>query len=192
MALTPKQDRINRAIDDLLTNAELADFQAFLEADQEQAALYDRLRDVDLLLRQPPVAAPAPDFSAKVMARIAAGEYRQYTPHASLQRVFSWLAVMGVFVLIPALIILAIALPVMAQPGVFMGIFQQFVGSLGAVSAWVQGVLTFLKDLIAAYPMAPALSLTIIPVVMLWAWLVWYLQQRNTSETIVIPVQVQA
>ncbi|MBN2469797.1 MAG: hypothetical protein JXN59_03645 [Anaerolineae bacterium] len=192
MALTPKQDRINRAIDDLLNNAELADFQAFLDADQEQAALYDQLRDVDLLLRQPPLMAPAPDFSVKVMARIEAGEYRVYAPYARLKRVISWLGVLAVFILIPALVVLAIALPIMAQPGVFMNMLQQVVGSLGTASAWMQGVLTFLSDLIAAYPMAPALSLTIIPVVMIWAWLVWYLQQQNKPETVVIPVQVQA
>lgn len=192
MALTPKQDRMNRAVDDLLSGAELADFQAFLEIEQEQAVLYDRLREVDILLRQPPMAAPAPDFSAKVMARIEAGEYKAYAPRARAARILSWLLVLGVFVLIPVLIVLAIALPVMAQPGVFMGVFQQFVGSLGTVSGWMQSILTFLGNLIAAYPMAPALSLTIIPIVMVWAWLVWYLQQQNKAETFVIPVQVQA
>jgi len=37
--------------------------------------------------------------------------------------------------------------------------------------------------------MVPALSLTIIPLAMVWAWLVWYLPQRNRPETIVIKVQ---
>lgn len=192
MALTPKQDRMNRAVDDLLIGAELADFQGLLEVDQEQAALYDRLREVDDLLRQPPLAKPAPDFTAQVMARIEAGEHKAYAPYARVSRVLSWLMILGVFVLIPTLVILAIALPVMAQPGVFMDLFQGFVGSLGTVSAWVQGVLAFLGDLIAAYPMAPALSLTIIPIMMVWVWLVWYLQQRNRPETIFVQVQVQA
>lgn len=192
MALTPKQDRINRAVDDLLVGAELADFQSFLAADQEQAALYDRLREVDDMLRQPPLAKPAPDFTAQVMARIEAGDHKAYAPHARRSRILSWLMVLGVFVLIPTLVILAIVLPVMAQPGVFMDLFQGLVGSLGTVSAWAQGLLAFLGDVIAAYPMAPALSLTIIPIMMVWVWLVWYLQQQNRPETIVIQVQVQA
>jgi anti-sigma factor RsiW len=190
MALTPQQDRINRAVDDLLSRAEQIEFQASLEADHEQAALYARLRDVDALLRHPPLAMPAPDFTAKVMARIAAEEHRDYAPQARTTRTLARVGMLAAFILIPVLVLLAVAVPVMAQPGVFMALFQQFVGSLGIVSAWLQGVQLFLGDLIAAYPMAPALAVTTIPIAMVWAWLVWYLLQRNRPETIVIPVQV--
>ena len=70
MALTPHQDRINRALDEPLTGAELAEFQAFLEEDQETANLYTQLRVVDETLQQPPLVAPSMDFASKVMQQI--------------------------------------------------------------------------------------------------------------------------
>ncbi|GAB4573285.1 MAG: hypothetical protein Kow0077_15190 [Anaerolineae bacterium] len=191
MALTPKQERLNRALDELLSPAELADFEAALESSAEDAAMYARLRQVDALLRQPPMAAPAPDFAARVMARIEAQEHRAYVRQSRTSRVLRWLGLLTAFVLVPLLVGMALAIPLIAQPDLFIAIFQQIVGTLGAVSAWLQRVLTVVSELIAAYPMMPALSLTIIPVVMVWAWLVWYLQHQNRPETIVIKVQVQ-
>jgi hypothetical protein len=188
MALTPKHDRMNRALDEPMSSAELAEFQAFLEAEQEDAALYARLRVVDDMLRRPPVVAPKPDFASKVMARIEAGEHEAYAPNPSMNRFMLWLGLVGSVVAVPLLLILLIMVPAFAAPGAFISVFQEIIKILGGASAIIGSLLTFLGNLIAAYPMAPALALTVIPLTMVWAWLVWYLQ-RNRPETIVIKVQ---
>jgi hypothetical protein len=188
MALTPKQDRINRALDEPLTGADLAAFQAFLESEQEEATLYEQLREVDDLLRRPPLAAPSPDFTTKVMARIEAGEHAVYAPHRRARRLLLW----GGFIstlLVPLVVVLAVVIPALTMPDVFISVLQGVVQGLSTVTSLIGGVLTFLANLIAQYPMAPALSLTVIPLIMVWAWLVWFLQQRNRPATIIIPVQ---
>ena len=190
MALTPQQEHMNQALDDLLRGPELGAFHAMLEADEKQAAMYAGLREVDTLLNQPPLAVPAPDFASKVMARIEAGEHERYGPRAAVRTVL-WLSMLGGLVLLPLIIVLAISAPLIARPDAFMEVLQQIVPALSAVSLVLDRLLRFLGGIIATYPMAPALALTVIPMVMLWGWLVWYLQNRNRPQTIIVPVQVR-
>ncbi len=189
MALTPKQERVNRALDHMLTDAELADLRAALEGDRATADMYARLRMVDRRLQAPAMAAPAPDFARKVMVRIEAGEHEVYAPHYRLARLLSWLGVALATILIPAGLVIASLALVAAQPALIAGLLHALLGGLQAAGGWLMSLLSFVHGVVEAYPMAPALSLTIIPLVMIWAWLVWYLPQRNRPATIVIKVQ---
>lgn len=191
MDLTPQQERINRALDEALDGAELAEFQAFLEEDQEITDLYTQLHAVDATLHDPPAVAPSVDFASKVMAQIEAGEYVKYAPQDH-RRWRLWLGLFATFVLVPLLLIAAVAVPLAANPDALLNLMQGVVPALGAVSGYMEGLLTFLSRLIATYPMAPALSLTVIPTAMLWVWLVWFLQSRNQTPTFIVPVQVAA
>lgn len=190
MALTPHQDRINRALDEPLTGAELAEFQTFLEEDQEKTKLYTQLRAVDDTMHQPPLVAPSMDFANKVMQQIEAGAYLKYRRQERSRRWLTWTAMFTVFGLVPVLTILAVTVPLVASPEALISIMQGVVPALGAVSGYLEGLVTFVGRLIATYPMAPALSLTVIPTAMLWVWLIWFLQSRNQTQTIIVPVQV--
>jgi negative regulator of sigma E activity len=190
MGLTPQHERMNRALDEPLSGAELIEFQALLEADQERAALFARLREVDDLLRQPPMVKPSPQFAGKVMTRIEAREYEVYAPRRQWARLASWFGLALGVAAVPLALVMVLVAPMLAQTGAALAVIRTVVSGLGAVSAAAERVLTAVAGVIAAYPMMPALSLTVIPMVMLWAWLVWYLRQQNRPQTIVIPVQV--
>lgn len=189
MSLKPQQEHMNRALDEDLTGPELAAFQAALAADQERAAQFARLSNVDALLRHPPLASASPGFAARVMTRIEAGEHLRYTPQRRRGWLLLWGSLMAAAVILPLILVLAVAVPLLARPDALMATMQQIVPALGVVSDILQRLLTFVGSLIAAFPMAPALALTVIPMIMLWAWLVWYLRDRNRPQTIIIPVQ---
>jgi len=189
MALNPQQERVNRALDDLLSDAERIALQTALEDDRAEADLYTRLRVVDQRLRSPAMAAPSPDFARKVMARIEAGEHEAYAPHRRTARLLTWLGVTLAAILIPAGLVVAMMAVAAGQPALFAGLLRTLLSAFHAVGSWLTGLLAFLHGVAETYPMVPALSLTIIPLAMVWAWLVWYLPQRNRPETIVIKVQ---
>lgn len=190
MALTPKHDRINRALDEELNLQALSELQSMLESEPDDAALYASLRRVDDLLRQPPMAKPSPDFASKVMVRIKAGEHAAYAPERRRLPWLVWGLSMSVAVLVPVIAVLAmIVAPALGAPGALIAVLSGAIDVLGFLSNGLNSLLLSLGNLIASYPMVPALTLTLIPMVMLWAWLVWFMQQQNRPATVIIKVQ---
>ena len=189
MGLTPQHERMNRALDEPLTGPALAELQAWLEDSPSQSALYEQLRRVDDLLRHPPMVAAPADLAAQVMLGIQQGKHEAYAPRRRL-RLLLGLGLLGVLVSIPlAAVLLLAVVPAAVEPGVLASLFLGLVRVLSAISGFLEGLLLFVGGLIAEYPMAPALLLTVIPLAMVWGWLVWFLQQQNRPATIVIPVQ---
>ena len=190
MALTSKQDQLNRALDEPLTGAALVEFKAMLEADPDEAILYAQLRRVDELFRQPPVAAPMPDFASKVMARIEAGEHKAYAPRRRWNMLLWGLAVTGLLAVPVVLVVALLVIPALSQPGALTSLGAGLIQVAGSLGGGLETLLQFLNDLLVTYPIAPALVLTAIPLVMIWGWMVWYFQQQNRPETVFIKVEV--
>ncbi len=189
MGLTPQHERMNRALDEPLTGPALAELQAWLEDSPSQSDLYEQLRRVDDLFRHPPMVAAPADLAAQVMLGIQQGKHEAYAPRRRL-RLLLGLGLLGVLVSIPlAVVLLLVVVPAAVEPGVLASLFLGLVQVLSAISGFLEGLLLFVGGLTAQYPMAPALLLTVIPLVMVWGWLVWFLQQQNRPATIVIPVQ---
>ncbi len=67
-------------------------------------------------------------------------------------------------------------------PGALIVLLQGLIRVIGLASSAAEQVLRFLGDLLSAYPMAPALLLTAIPMVMLWGWLVWFCASGNAPQ----------
>ena len=190
MALTPKQDRLNRALDEPLKGPALVEFTARLEADPEEALLYAQLRRVDELFRQPPMVAPAPDLASKVMARIEAGEHLAYAPRRRWS-VLLWGLALATLLAIPVVLFVALlVVPALTQPGALTSFGAGLIQIAGSLGGGLENLLQFLNDLLVTYPIAPALTLTAIPLTMLWVWMVWYFRQQNRPETVFIKVEV--
>lgn len=190
MALTPKQDQLNRALDEPLTGPALVDFIARLEADPDEAVQYAQLRRVDELFRQPPMVAPAPDFASKVLARIAAGEHLAYAPRRRWN-VLLWGLALTVLLALPVVLLVALVIvPALAQPGALTSLGAGLIQVAGSLGGGLESLLQFLNDLLVAYPIAPALTLTAIPLTMIWVWMVWYFRQQNRPQTVFIPVEI--
>ncbi len=189
MALSPKQDRLNRALDEQLTAAELLAFQSLLDDEPDDKAMFERLRRVDDLFRQPQMVAPAPDFAAKVMARIAAEEHLAYAPRRR-PRLFIWGLVLPVLLVLPVVLFLSlVAFPALAQPGALTALLAGLVHALGTITGAAGSLLRGLGDLVATAPVGPLMVLTVIPMLMVWAWTVWYFQTQNRPQTVIVPVQ---
>ncbi len=189
MGLTPQHEQLNRALDEPMIGPALAEFQARLERNPDEHALYERLRKVDDLLRQPPMAVAPPDFASQMMLSIQQGKHEAFAPRRRL-RLYFGLGLLGILASVPlVLLLLVTVVPALVDPGVLAGLLAGLVQVVGTISGCLEGLLLFLGNLIAAYPMAPALILTVIPLAMVWAWLVWFLQNQNRPVTIVVPVQ---
>lgn len=192
MALTPRQDHMNRALDDQLSEAERAQWEARLAHDPRDAFAYEELQRIDAMLRQPPMMHAPVHFAASVMGAIQAGKHEKYVRPS---RSFLWLGVlMGVIVAAPLIILGLVALgQALQNPDLLATTVHSLGQTLNTLSNFSSGVLGFLGELFNAHPVIPALLLTLIPtIVLLWGWLVWFLQQRNRPPTITVQVQVRS
>ncbi len=190
MALNPQHEQMNQALDERLTGAALAEFQAFLEAHPEEAASYEALQQIDRMLRQPPMAAAPEGFAAAVMAQIAAGKHEAYALPERMEILPVAGLALGTAVVLPLLVVLILLAQTLFESGALFALLHGLVQVAGSVSAVLVRALAFLGGLVTAYPMAPALMLTVIPMMMLWGWLVWFLRQRTQPmATVVIKVQ---
>lgn len=190
MALSSRQEQMIRALDGELDGAALAELQAYLRDAPQQAALYEDLRQVDALLRNPPLVAAPAGLAGRVMADIQAGKHERY---ARPRRVGGLLAVglaLGALVALPVLVVgVLVVARLVAEPSSLASLLYGLIQALGAFSGFLEGLLIVLGSLIADYPMVPALLLTAIPLLMLWGWLVWFLRERNRPVTVVVEVQ---
>jgi hypothetical protein len=189
MALTPQQDLMNQALDNLLDDAARAALNAQLDANPDEAYLYSQLVQVNGLLQRPPTVVAPVGFAQGVLAAIRAGRHEVYA-RPRLSGFFLVLGLtLGAVVALPLLALALVGLgQVLVEPDALIGLLQGLIQVLGGLTGAAEGLLTFLGSLVMAYPMVPALLLTVIPMVMLWGWLLWFLQQRNRPPTIIVKV----
>jgi len=191
MALNSRHDQMNRALDGLLDEALSAEWYAYLADNPQEAQLYEELELVDRVLRDPPMVAAPLDFATNVMLAIRRERHLVYARQPRITGPVLALALgLGALIALP---LLGTALLTLVQtilgPGALIVLLQGLIRVMSLASSAAEQILRFLGDLLAAYPMAPALLLTAIPMVMLWGWLVWFLRQRERPATVVIPVR---
>ncbi len=109
MGLSPQHEQLNRALDEQLTGAALADFQARLDANPSESELYEQLRQVDDLFRHPPMMAAPPDFASKVMLSIEQGKHEAYAPRRRLRTMLGF-GLLGTLVSVPVLLVVLVPL----------------------------------------------------------------------------------
>ena len=190
MAFTPQQDLMNRALDGLLDDAAQAVLNALLDGNPQEAQRFKQLNQVDGLLRHPPLVAAPDGLPQAVMAAIRAGQHEAYARPRLLASPLVLGLTLGTVIALPLLFLALLAVSqILADPGGLIALLEGLIQALGTVATAAERLLCFLGSLIAAYPMVPALLVTVIPIVMLWGWLIWFLQQRNRPPTITIKVQ---
>jgi hypothetical protein len=70
---------------------------------------------------------------------------------------------------------LVLLLSVITDPGMWNILFQAVTAGAGYVIGLVGDLGNGLETAVSDTPMVPALLSTVIPMTMLWMWLVWYL-----------------
>lgn len=176
------QHRMNQALDQALSEAEAETLQEQLAASTGSSEQWQRMQQVDQLLRTTPLVAPSAGFAARVIAAI---ERLRLDELADRQiSVGVALGLMAAALLtIPFLSVMLIVLvSALSSPATITALFQGVTSGTSYAIDLAADLLRVMKDLVTDSPVVPALLTTVIPLGMLWAWLLWYLSGRPSVK----------
>ncbi len=181
---------MNLALDHLLPDTDQAALDAHVSASPEDAALWNRMQMVDRLLASEPMMEASPDFASRVMLAVAAapapGKARK---QARLSAAFG--LILGIVVSVPLISLGLIALQHwLSDPEAISILLQQVVRFLNSVAQAFASLLQTISSYTVETPILPALLTTVIPLVMLWGWLMWYTSMRRQQVVYRIPVRI--
>ena len=185
---------MNLALDHVLSEKAEAALHAHLSTSPSDVALWDRLQAVDGLLRSEPMVQAPPDFASKVMASIAAGTAPSKAPAKRPIRSGSALELLlAVVIVVPLAATAVIAiLRWLSNPAALNNLMQQIVLTLNSIAQAVASLCQALASYLTGNAVLPALLTTIIPLIMIWGWFMWYTAQRRRQVVYRIPVRVIA
>ncbi len=175
---------MQEALDEQLTAEAQHELLKQFDAEPAAAAEYQRLRQVDQLLRTAPMERAPQRLALSIMARLA----------ETLQSKEQLTRNGGLALALGLALVVLVALPLLVASS---WLFLSAVGSAAALSSLIQSIVTLLtlllgmlevivlqaQSLIADNPQAPALLVALVPVAL--AGLLRYLvnQQSNESDT---------
>jgi len=184
---------MNLALDDALPETAEAALRAHLAGSPGDAALYNRLRDVDNLFASASMLQAPSDFASRVMLSIAAQTANGKAP-ARVQRTGTG-AMLGLLVACVLLVPLAV-LGVSAiqrwfsDPAALNTFLQQIVMMLNNIAQAIASVFGVIATYTVDKPVLPALLTTTIPLTMIWGWFMWYTSMQRQQVVYRIPVSV--
>jgi hypothetical protein len=166
---------MNSALDQELSEQELAALSAQLEESEEASNTWAHLRQTDELLRTTPLVAPAPGFASRVMAAIAAMPLPGFMHREPGVGIALGLLVAALMTVPVFAVLFFVLLTVLTDPGTLHTLLQTVLGAtsylIGLVGDLAEEVETMVRDT----PVMAALLTTMIPVTLLWGWLIWSL-----------------
>jgi hypothetical protein len=182
------QRSMDNALDHELPEAEWQALNAQVESSPEVADYWDRLQQVDHVLHATPMVGPTAGFSSRVMAAIAAMHLPEFANRRFGAGVALGLLAAALIALPVMSAVFILFLSVITDPGALNTLFQTVTSGASNTLGLLSDIGASCQDLAAEQPIFPALLTTVIPVSMLWAWLVWYLSggsQLLTSQQVV-------
>ncbi len=183
---------MNLALDHLLPDTDQAALDARVAASPEDAALWTRMQMVDHMLTSEPMIEAPLDFASKVMVAVATAPAPGMAPskgRAGLSAAFGLM--LALVIMVPAVSLGLIGLQHwLSDPAAISTLFQQIVQFLNTVAQAIASLLQTLAEYTIETPILPALLTTLVPLVMLWGWLMWYTSLRRRQVVYRIPVRV--
>jgi hypothetical protein len=176
------EQSMNDALDQDLSAAELESLQEQLDSSPEVADLWSRLKQVDRLLRSTPMVGPSAEFASRVMSAILTVRLPEFANRRLSIAVVLGLLAVGLVVVPLLSVLVMMLLSLLTDPGVLNSLLQAVVSVVGYGIDLVSDAGRELSQLIDDMPMVPALLSTIIPLAMIWVWLVWYLVGRTSRS----------
>src|SRR5690606_20346849 len=169
MMANERQRRLmQEALDNALSPESLQELHARLDQDAAESAEFQRLRQVDKLLRTAPFERAPQTLALKIIARLAEGlDPQQLTRSSGLA------LALGLALVTPAL------LPLMASIGwlilstlgnatMLSAVIAQIAGLLAALISLLQGVVTGAQRILETYPELPVVMLAVTPIALFW------------------------
>jgi hypothetical protein len=167
--------RMNRALDDELSEEERALMHQQLEESSDTSDHWEQLRRTDELLRTTPMIAPVPEFTSRVMAALVALPIPAFVRRHPGAGIALGLALAALFTVPVFSVLLLVVLSALTDPGTFHVWLKPVLGASGYLLGLVTDIAAELRAGITTTPMIVALITTMIPLSALWGWLLWYL-----------------
>jgi anti-sigma factor RsiW len=152
------------ALDGELPAAAEAELQAHLRARPDLAAEWERMRAVDLLLRQAPLLAPPPGFVQRTVRHLPGSRERLWVGVL----VYAFFLAAGVIPLIGLGWAAVQLVPAIGQPALWAGLWQAVLALLNAVGVILGALASGAGQLVAEQPATIGWLLLMVLVVVLW------------------------
>ncbi|MCC6802229.1 MAG: hypothetical protein IT319_05030 [Anaerolineae bacterium] len=160
--------RMQEALDKNLPAEELSELYAQIDQSPADAAEFQRLKQVDRMLRAAPFERAPQGLALRIMARLAEGLQPEQLRRSSGLALALGLALVTL-VLTPLLAALGLLiLNVITSATALNTLIEQVINLLAVVLNSLDSVVQGAQDVLKAYPEAPVLMLTLIPVALLW------------------------
>ncbi len=184
---------MNLALDHALPDKADAALRLHLRASPGDAALWDQMQAVDNLLRSEPMEEAPPDFAGKVMAAVAA----ESADAVQSRTRTGFRAGLGLLLLVVIAVPLVVTAVIgvqhwLSNPAAINNLMQQSVLLLNSMAQAVASLFEVIAGSITGNAILPALLTTIIPLIMIWGWFMWYASQKRRQVVYHIPVRVIA
>lgn len=150
-----------------------------MEEDTGSSAEFQRLREVDRLLRAAPFERAPKTLALSVMAKLAQGLDRKQLSQLSGLALAIALSIVTL-TLVPLLVgVSLLFLNAVGSAAALAGLLQVVGKMLALVIAGLDSLVEGAQGLLATYPQTPALMITLVPVLVFW---VARLNRRDTSD----------
>jgi hypothetical protein len=150
-----------------------------LDLDAESTAEFSRLKQVDTLLRTAPFERAPARLALGIMAKLAQAVQQPMTHISGLALALGLALVM--LITLPVLIGgLSLFLGAAGSAAALNVLLQQIVNLLASAVAVLDGFVQGAQQVVSEYPVAPALLLSVAPLVLFWLMRVW--QKRDSDE----------
>jgi len=169
------QQHMNEALDHALSEEDMAALHARIAESDEAAEQWDHLRHTDELLRTTPkVDAPA-GFADRVMAMIATMPLPGFARKNPSVGIALGLLIAGLFTIPVFSVLLVIILSVITNPGAIQTFAVALFHAAGYIISLIADIVGRVESRATGAPVLIALVTTMIPVTMLWGWVLWNL-----------------
>lgn len=164
-----RQNRLmQEALDKNLSAQERNELYSHVDQSPAEADEFQRLKQVDRTLRAAPMERAPQGLALRIMKRIAEGLQPEQLRRSSGLALALGLALVTL-VLLPVLIVLGLAiLSVITSATALGGLIAQIVHLLGLLINSLGGLVRGAQEMLRAYPEAPVLMITLIPIPLLW------------------------
>ena len=168
MANERRKRLMQEALDESLPQDARQELYEELDTDPVSAAEYQRLRQVDRLLRTAPFEHAPKTLALSIMARLAEGLKQQQLSHLSGLALAMALSIVTL-VLVPLLMGAAwLFLNAIGSAEALTGLMHTLVRLLTLLLTGIDSLVDGAQMLLKTYPEMPALMLAIVPVMLTW------------------------
>jgi anti-sigma factor RsiW len=164
MADEQRRKLMHAALDEELTLEAQQQLTRQLEGDPQGAEEYDRLKQVDRLLRTAPMQHAPENLALKIMARLAQGLTQQPMTQTMGLALALGLSLMTLL-LLPLLAAMGyLILTALSDAAAMNGVIQRLLDVVGLLLNALRQLVEFSQEMISEYPQIAMLLLTLIPV----------------------------